>query len=69
MLGWHFVVVWFLWRLYAVGWDGVNGFLVGVGNVRGGTGGICVWGSVYRGFSLSVVLIDDVAERVWACLE
>ena len=42
--GWHLVVVWLIWRLYALGWDGVNEFGGAVGGaVGGGFGGGADW--------------------------
>ena len=35
-MGWHLVVVWLIWRLYALGWDGVNGFDGAIGCGLGG---------------------------------
>ena len=31
VLEWHLVVDWVIWRLYALGWGGVNGFGGAVG--------------------------------------
>ena len=36
VLGWHLVVDWLIWRLYALGWDGVNGFDGAIGRGLGG---------------------------------
>ena len=36
VLGWHLVVDWLIWRLYALGWDGVNGFDEVIGCGLGG---------------------------------
>ena len=36
VMGWHLVVDWVIWRLYALGWGGVNGFGGAVGCGLGG---------------------------------
>ena len=36
VLGWHLIVDWLISRLYALGWDGVNGFDGAIGCGLGG---------------------------------
>ncbi len=38
VIGWHFDGVWLIWRLYALGWGGVNGFGGAIGCGAGGGG-------------------------------